>query len=165
MVRVLGAANMIKTSIAMVLATTCMLVVPALAQGNIFSHFDRDKNGRVTVGEISDARDAEIIAFMDTNKDGGVTPDEWQTKGRGASYVEKGGVDDRGLTRRWIEFNVVFFEFENEVISTNWTQGQAPLAADASSQDVEKLRQTLDAQNMTPPDSFARAVEQIPASN
>lgn len=142
-------------------AGSLLITSAAVAQTNFFTHFDRDKNGRLTAGEISHQRDAEIIAAMDTDADGGVTPQEWRTRGRGASFIEKGGVTDRGVTLRWIEFNIVYFSFENEVISTNWTQGQAPLAPDASPHDVEKLRQTLDAQNMTPPDSFARAVGPI----
>lgn len=149
---------MIKFPAVLALATFSMLASPALSQTNLFTHFDRDKNGAVTAGEISHQRDVEIIAAMDANKDGGVTPDEWQTSGRGASFIEKGGVTDRGITQRWIEFNIVYFSFENEVISTNWTQGQAPLAANASPQDVEKLRQTLDAQNITSPDNLAHTV-------
>jgi EF hand len=149
---------MLKAAIAVALTASALFTGAANAQANFFTHFDRDKNGRVTSGEISDQRDAEIIAFMDTNKDGSVTPDEWQTKGRGASFVEQGGVDDRGVPRRWIEFNVVFFEFQADVISTNWTQGQAPLAPDASPQDVAKLRESLNARYQTPPENLPRAV-------
>jgi hypothetical protein len=155
---------MIKTPIIIAGAALCLAASVAHAQGNAFTHFDRDKNGRVTAGEISDQHDAEIIAFMDTNKDGGVTPDEWRTQGRGASFVEKGGVDDRGITRRWIDFNIVFFEFKADVISTNWTQGQAPLAPDASEEDVTKLRESLDARYRTPPANLPRAITIQPVS-
>jgi hypothetical protein len=149
-----------KTSIAILCAAASLAasVAQAEAPANTFAHFDRDKNGRVTAGEISDQRDAEIIAFMDVNKDGSVSLDEWQNKGRGASFIEQGGVDDRGITRRWIEFNVVFFEFKADVISTNWTQGQAPLAPDASAADVAQLRQSLDARYQTPPENLPRPV-------
>jgi hypothetical protein len=149
---------MIRASIAFVVAATSLFSGAANAQGDTFAHFDRDKNGRVTGGEISDQRDAEIIAFMDANRDGGVTPDEWRTKGRGASFIERGGVDDRGVTQRWIEFNVVFFEFKADVISTNWTQGQAPLAPDATAQAVAKLRDELDARYQSPTENLPRAV-------
>jgi hypothetical protein len=154
---------MIKTPIIIAGAALCLAASVAHAQGNAFTHFDRDKNGRVTAGEISDQRDAEIIAFMDTNKDSSVTPDEWRTDGRGASFIERGGVDDRGITRRWIDFNIVYFEFKADVISTNWTQGQAPLAADASAADVAKLRESLDARYNTPPANLPRAIAIQPA--
>jgi EF hand len=156
---------MIKTPIIIAGAALCLAASVAHAQGNVFTHFDRDKNGRVTGGEISDQRDAEIIAFMDTNKDGSVTPDEWRTDGRGASFIERGGVDDRGITRRWIEFNIVFFAFKTDVISTNWTQGQAPLAPDATAQDVAKLRAELDARYQTQPENLPRAVGSFKSAN
>jgi EF hand len=154
---------LVKTTFTIALAVASLMACPVIAQTNFFTHFDRDKNGRVTAGEISHQRDAEIIAAMDSNKDGVVTPEEWQTTGRGASFIEKGGVTDRGITQRWIEFNIVYFSFDKEVISTNWTQGQAPLALNASAQDVEALRQALDTRYLTQPDSFARAVGQVAA--
>jgi EF hand len=148
---------MIKPSILIACVAYSLVGGLANAQGNAFVHFDRDKSGAITAGEISEQRDGEIIDFMDANKDGSVTPDEWRTEGRGASFIERGGVDDRGVTRRWIEFNVVFFEFKADVISTNWMQGQAPLAPDASAQDVAKLRESLNARYTTPPESYAGA--------
>jgi hypothetical protein len=143
---------------AVALSASAILASSASAEGSMFAYFDRNHDGRLTSGEISEQRDLEIIAAMDTNKDGAVTPDEWQVKGRGSSFVEQGGVDESGVTRRWIEFKIVFFEFKDGVISTSWEEGQAQLGANATAQDVARLKGEVDARFMTPPDSMPHAV-------
>jgi hypothetical protein len=130
----------------------------AFAQKADFAHFDRDKNGRVTQGEISSQRDQEIIAAMDADKDGSVSPNEWLATGRGASFVDQGGVDDRGVARRWLEFKVVFFYFGDGEIVTSWHEGQAPLAIDANAASVESTKAMLNARFNSPPTTFPGSV-------
>jgi EF hand len=149
---------MLKAIIAFVLSGVAGVASPAAAQPSMFAYFDRDQNGRLTSGEISELRDLEIIAAMDTNSDGAVTPDEWLPKGRGSSFIEQGGVDASGVTRRWIDFKVVFFEFNNGVMSTSWEEGQAQLAFDATAQDVARVKNEVDARFMKPPETMPRAV-------
>jgi hypothetical protein len=96
---------------------------------------------------------------MDTNKDGSVTPDEWLPKRRGSSFVVQDGVDESGITRRWIDFNIVFFEFNKGVVSPSWEEGQAQLNFDANAQEVARLKDEVDARFMTLPQSMPRAVE------
>lgn len=147
-----------RTSIALALSASCLIGGVAFADGSSFTQFDRDKNGRVIAGEISAQGDVEIIAAMDANKDGAVTPDEWQTEGRGSSYVEKGGIDQSGVTRRWLEFKIVYFEFKDGVVATSSLEGQAQLALDAGAAQIEVLRQSLDAHFVAPTEHYPRVV-------
>jgi hypothetical protein len=143
---------------AAILVSTLCASSAAFAQTAGFAHFDKDKNGRVTQGEISDQRDQEIIAAMDADKDGSVSPNEWLVRGRGASFVDQGGLDDRGVTRRWLEFKVVFFYFGDGEIVTSWQEGQAPLAVDANAASVEAIKAMLNARFNTPPTTFPGSV-------
>jgi hypothetical protein len=148
---------MLKTILASVLSAIVVVASPVSAEGSMFAYFDHNKDGRLTSGEISEQRDLEIIAAMDANKDGAVTPDEWLAKGRGSSFVEQGGVDESGIARRWMDFKVVFFEFNNGVVSTSWEEGQAQLSVNATAQDVTRLKTEVDSR-------FTKAPETMPYS-
>jgi hypothetical protein len=136
---------MLKTIISLAFMVSPIFAGSASAQSIGFGYFDADHNGQITQGEISAEGDRDIITAMDNNKDGAVTPDEWQTKGRGARFVEEGGVDDRGVTRRWIAFKIVDFEIIGKSVNTSLLEGQAPLAADATPEDVMSVRRMLEA--------------------
>lgn len=142
-----------RTSIALTLSVSCLIGGAAFAGGISFMQFDRNKNGRVIAGEISAQVDAEVIAAMDVNNDGAVTPDEWQSRGRGSSYVEKSSIDARGITHRWLEFRVVFFSLDGGVVATQLHEGQAQLAAVAVRKDIEVMWAILDARFIKEQDS------------
>jgi hypothetical protein len=93
---------------------------------------------------------------MDANKDGVVAPDESKSKGRGTNFFEKGGVDKRGQTQRWLEFKIVYFEINDGVVSTSSDEGYAQLTANVTPQDVDRIREMLKARFNTPPDSLPR---------
>ncbi len=149
---------MVKSYIALAVGVASFFGGIAAAQTSSFARFDRDKSGTVTAGEISEQGDAEIVAAMDANKDGAVTADEWQTRGRGSSYIDKGGVDEHGMARRWLEFKIVYFEFNDGVVSTSSHEGQAPLGINATAVQVVAMRQYLDARFLEPKGSFAQVV-------
>jgi tRNA 2-selenouridine synthase SelU len=151
---------MLKSCIVAATLLASFMGTSASANTSIFDQFDANKDGRLTRGEISQQRDQEIIAAMDVNKDGGVTRNEWLQSGRGASFEEKGGVDARGATQRWLEYKIVFFRFDDQdqTIQTQWHGGQAGLAQTTTAAQIAAIQADIDAKFATPPTDFVTRV-------
>ena len=55
--------------------------LPSAADASAFEHLDANKDGLITEGEILPGEDADIIAKLDTDSSGGVSPEEFAAAG------------------------------------------------------------------------------------
>ncbi len=114
------------------------------ASPDVFAKLDVDKDGRLIKAELQVPCDREIFASLDRNGDTIIDRQEFRTSGDMATYEDKGGVDDKGVLLRWLEFRVGRFDLQDGTfITCNATEGQYPLAVTASRADIELAKQTI----------------------
>ncbi|MCA3697614.1 EF-hand domain-containing protein [Aquidulcibacter sp.] len=114
------------------------------SEPDVFAKLDADKDGRLSRTELQVPCDREIFATLDRNGDRVIERQEFNTSGDMATYEDKGGIDDKGVKLRWLEFRVGRFDLQDGTFVTcNATEGQYPLEVTASRADVEQAKQTI----------------------
>lgn len=114
------------------------------ASQDIFVKLDADKDGRLIKSELQVPCDREIFAALDRNGDSVIEPQEFKTSGEMASFDDKGGLNDKGIQVRWLEFRVGRFDLQDgTTITCNATEGHYPLEANASRADIELAKQVI----------------------
>jgi hypothetical protein len=114
------------------------------SEPDVFAKLDADKDGRLTKTELQVPCDREIFAALDRNGDSVIVRQEFKTSGDMATYEDKGGIDDKGVKLRWLEFRVGRFDLQDGTfITCNATEGQYPLEVTASHADIEQAKQTI----------------------
>lgn len=114
------------------------------ASPDVFAKLDADQDGRLIKTELQVPCDREISASLDRNGDRIIDRQEFRTSGDMATYEDKGGVDDKGVALRWLEFRVGRFDLQDGTfITCNATEGQYPLKVTASRADIEMAKQTI----------------------
>ena len=68
------------SALAASLGFIALTTMPSAAD-SAFDHLDANKDGLITEGEILPGQDADIIAQLDTDASGGVTPEELEAAG------------------------------------------------------------------------------------
>jgi hypothetical protein len=128
-----------------------LVAVPVLADQTLFAAFDVDGNGRITPGEISAEGDREIIAALDTNRNGWVSILEMRSFGSGESFGE--GTDDfhDGAPKRWIEATFVTFALRRDRnVEQKIQTARIPISMDATPEQIERVKESA-RQQMTKP--------------
>ena len=114
------------------------------ASPDVFAKLDLDQDGRLVKTELQVPCDREIFASLDRNGDTIIDRQEFRTSGDMATYVDKGGVDDKGVSLRWLEFRIGRFDIQDGTfITCNATEGQYPLEVTASRAEIEMAKQTI----------------------
>jgi hypothetical protein len=114
------------------------------ASPDVFAKLDADQDGRLIKTELQVPCDREIFASLDRNGDTIIDRHEFRTNGDIATYEDKGGVDDKGVSLRWLEFRIGRFDLQDGTFTTcNAKEGQYPLEVNASRADIEMAMQTI----------------------
>jgi hypothetical protein len=130
--------------IAIVLAFSLVGVAALASSPDVFAKLDADKDGRLIKAELQVPCDREIFAALDRNGDSIIDRQEFRTSGDMATYEDKGGIDDKGVQMRWLEFRIGRFDLQDGTfITCNATEGQFPLQVTASRADIEQAKQTI----------------------
>ena len=83
------------TLVALSTGTALFAALPSAAEDELFTAYDRDGNGVLTAGEISD-NDETVFKLLDKNSDGKISPDEFQRKGEFSQVFDTIEVNDDG---------------------------------------------------------------------
>ena len=83
------------TLVALSTGTALFAALPSAAEDELFAAYDRDGNGVLTAGEISD-NDETVFKLLDKNSDGKISPDEFQRKGEFSQVFDTIEVNDDG---------------------------------------------------------------------
>jgi hypothetical protein len=114
------------------------------ASPDVFAKLDADQDGRLIRTELQVPCDREIFASLDRNGDTIIDRHEFRTNGDIATYEDKGGVDDKGVSLRWLEFRIGRFDLQDGTFTIcNATEGHYPLQVTASHADIEMAKQTI----------------------
>jgi hypothetical protein len=125
------------------LALSLVGLGPVAASPDVFAELDADSDGSLIKTELQVPCDREIFASLDRNGDTIIDRQEFRTSGDMATYEDKGGVDDKGVSLRWLEFRIGRFDLQDGTfIICNATEGQYPLEVTASRADIEMAKQT-----------------------
>ena len=77
--------------------------LPSAADQTVFERLDKNKDGMITAGEILPGNDADIIAKLDTDGSGGVSPEELEAAGNKIVIEQTeniSGDDDKTVVRK-----------------------------------------------------------------
>jgi len=135
----------------MALLFGALFSAPAIAEKDIFSVFDIDNNGRLTLGEISSEGDGDIIIALDKNADNWVSAAEFQPKGEGEQFKDISDDFGDGDRQRFLEFVFVTFELApDRHVTQKVDTGRVPIPFDATDAQVAKIQGTLRAKFTKP---------------
>lgn len=121
-----------------------LVTVPVLAGQTLFAAFDLDGNGRIVAGEISAEGDADIIAALDTNKNGWLSLLELKPTGRGETFKEITDNFHNGPPKRWLEYSFVTFELKRDRnVVQDIKTGKIQIPFDATEDHILRIKSSI----------------------
>lgn len=134
---------------AMSIGAALFTAMPSAAQDELFAQYDKNKDGVLTAGEISE-HDLPIIKVLDKNGDGQISPDEFEREAEATQTLDTIEQDEDGNDVRIITVESTKLSFTSSdrpmIMTTRWAES---VDLDASQEEVDAMIEKGKANNAT----------------
>ena len=121
---------------AMSIGAALFTAMPSAAQDELFTQYDKNKDGVLTVGEISE-NDGKVFEVLDKNGDGQISADEFEREAEVSQIMDAIEKDDDGNDVRVITFEQTKIKLSEEgkaqIIVSRWAEN---VDIDATDEEV-----------------------------
>lgn len=127
----------VSSLIALSIGSALFATMPSAAQDELFAQYDKNKDGVLTVGEISE-NDGKVFDVLDKNKDGQITADEFQREAEVSQTLDAIEKDEDGNDVRIITYELTKVSLKEEgkahVMVSRWAES---VDMDATQADID----------------------------